>query len=56
MAQTDSVANAPELVRPLLNGMKIPALTLRDSTGAAFDLTSSIEARPAIVVFYRGGW
>ena len=45
-----------EDVRPLLIGAEIPALSLRTSDGDAFDLNASLEDKPAVIIFYRGGW
>jgi peroxiredoxin len=56
MTQPENVPNSPELVRPLLNGMKIPEVTIRDSGGAPFHLAATIQTQPALLVFYRGGW
>ena len=56
MTSSAKVAGAPEAVCPLLNGMKIPQLILKDAFGAVFDLSAAIAQRPAVLVFYRGGW
>jgi peroxiredoxin len=56
MTNPHSVAAAPELVCPLLNGMKIPEVSVRAADGSIFELTKSVRERPAILVFYRGGW
>jgi hypothetical protein len=36
--------------------MRIPQLTLTAADDTAFDLDAAIKTRPAILVFYRGGW
>ncbi len=46
----------PEDISPLLYGEKIPAVMLPDATGKEFDLNRSIAEKPAILIFYRGGW
>lgn len=56
MTNPDAVATAPELVCPLLNGMKIPEVWLRAADGSKFEATRAVRERPAILVFYRGGW
>lgn len=43
-------------VRPLLVGSTIPDLTLTAADGTDFDMRASIGKKPAVVVFYRGGW
>ena len=50
------VAPAADQVRPLLIGATVPELTLTDAEGAAFDLAAALSKKPAVVVFYRGGW
>ncbi len=56
MPSLESVPKSPEHVCPPLNGMKIPEVTVKDAYGADFDLTAAIKAKPAVLVFYRGGW
>lgn len=56
MSAHDGVATSPESVCPLLNGMKIPEATIKTADGAAFELMPAIQKRPAVLVFYRGGW
>jgi peroxiredoxin len=36
--------------------MKVPDVTVNAADGSAFDLTAAIKAKPAVLVFYRGGW
>lgn len=56
MPSLESVAKSPEQVCPPLNGMKIPEVALKDADGAEFDLKAAIKVKPAVLVFYRGGW
>ncbi len=56
MAEQAQVASSPETVCPILNGMKIPQVKLRNSDGAVFDLSAVVVQKLAILVFYRGGW
>jgi len=53
---TDDTPLSARDVRPLLLGAKIPQLTLKTVDGRAFDLNSAIAKKPAVLVFYRGGW
>lgn len=46
----------PEDISPLLIGEPIPMLKLPTSSGKTFDLNKSVAEKPAILVFYRGGW
>ena len=54
--QATDIAPTAEQVRPLLNGMTVPAIMVQDQQGKAIDLTSKITAQPTVLVFYRGGW
>ncbi len=51
-----SVPTSPEAVCPLLNGQKIPPLTLKTLENKPFDLSAAITTKPTILIFYRGGW
>jgi peroxiredoxin len=55
-ANAADIATSPDTVRPLLNGMTIPAISVLDQTGKTVDLTAKIKQKPTILVFYRGGW
>lgn len=37
-------------------GDTVPTVTVREDTGASVQLTDVVKGRPAILVFYRGGW
>lgn len=51
------VHSSPEETRPLKVGDKLPKLEhLRDSKGTHVDLGALRAERPAVLVFYRGGW
>lgn len=56
MHTTARIAASPQNVCPLLNGMRIPQVSLLTSQGGALDLTTAIGSKPAVLVFYRGGW
>lgn len=56
MATTMTVPASANDVSPLKIGLKVPDVTLLDSTGATYELTKSLANGPAILVFYRGGW
>lgn len=43
-------------VCPIKVGQKIPASVLKTVDGKSFDLNNSIQSKPAVVIFYRGGW
>ncbi len=56
MATSDPAATSPERVCPLLNGVKIPQVGVKTAEGAPFELMVAIQTKPAVLVFYRGGW
>jgi peroxiredoxin len=43
-------------VRPLLIGSTLPQISLRDTNGKAFNLNAQVAKKPAVLIFYRGGW
>lgn len=53
---SEHVASSPQDVCPLLNGMRIPQVTLGAADAAPFDLAELISTKPTVLVFYRGGW
>jgi peroxiredoxin len=55
MAAT-SIAEAPEQVTPLLNGLTIPDVTLTTTDNTNVALTALVKKQPSVLVFYRGGW
>jgi peroxiredoxin len=50
------VAGSAEDIRPLLVGTKIPGGTLTTSGGEQLDLAEAVKEKPAVLMFYRGGW
>ena len=55
-SRAQTIAASPETTSPLKIGLKMPEVTLQDSTGASYKLTESLANGPAILIFYRGGW
>lgn len=49
------VENADQ-IRPLLIGQFVPDVQVKTSFGGNINLLSLIEKKPAVVLFYRGGW
>lgn len=45
-----------EDVTPLKVGERIPAINLKTTSGAAIELRKVLNAKPTILIFYRGGW
>ena len=51
-----TIANAPEQVTPLLNGLSIPQVSLTTADGKTVALQQLVQQKPSVLVFYRGGW
>ena len=45
-----------EAVQPLLVGTQAPGGILKTGGGASFDLAAALQAKPTVLVFYRGSW
>ena len=43
-------------IRPAPIGDELPQVTLRTPRGEPFDLSRAVSERPAVLIFYRGGW
>jgi peroxiredoxin len=44
-------------IKPLVAGDKLPSnLQLQTAKGETFDLSQEVSAKPAVLIFYRGGW
>jgi peroxiredoxin len=54
-SQTD-VPESPELVRPLLPGMKAKSFDLQAADGSRVSFDPDNMDRPVVLSFYRGGW
>lgn len=50
------IAEQAKDVTPLLNGQKIPNVTLRTAEGDPVSLRAMVLQKPTVVLFYRGGW
>ena len=50
-----SMAQAVE-VKPLGVGADVPDVKVRTATGEAFSLKTAVAEKPAVLIFYRGGW
>ncbi|MAQ02669.1 MAG: redoxin [Alteromonadaceae bacterium] len=55
-ASAKELAAEANAVTPLLNGMKVPAVTLQFPDGSPVSLNALTMNKPAIILFYRGGW
>ena len=52
---TEAAASAEETA-PLEAGDRVPAARVKDMEGRTLDLSQVVAERPAVIVFYRGGW
>jgi peroxiredoxin len=50
------LAPAPNQVHPILPGSPLPDVALRTLDGKPTTLRTQVGGKPAILVFYRGGW
>lgn len=51
-----SAARSAEEICPILVGSAVPELTVRTVDGEPVDLNETIRNKPAVLIFYRGGW
>ncbi|MGH8238192.1 MAG: peroxiredoxin-like family protein [Steroidobacteraceae bacterium] len=56
LAETPAVPDEPTKVKPLQAGAAAPAFTVRDATGEPFRFEPKALQKPAVMIFYRGGW
>lgn len=54
--QDGRVADSAEEICPILVGASIPDMHLTTVEGEQFDLNAAISNKPALLIFYRGGW
>jgi peroxiredoxin len=50
------LASAPDQVRPILLGSAMPNVNLKTAAGKPLTLKNAVNGKPAVLVFYRGGW
>lgn len=56
MNTTRKIPNAPEKISPIQIGQSLPPISLKDLGSKEFNLNEAIARKPAVVIFYRGGW
>lgn len=56
IAQPRDIAPEADAVRPLLNGMTIPNVTVNLADGTPVSLAGLTMQKPTVLLFYRGGW
>ena len=50
------LAENAEAVCPLLPGMKVPEVLVRNLEGESVSLAQILSGKPSVLIFYRGGW
>ena len=55
-AYAADVPASAEDIRPLLVGSAVPDVRLPTADGGEVDLLTEAQAKPTILIFYRGGW
>lgn len=50
------IRDRAEDVTPLLNGATVPNVTVKTADGSPVSLQALLMQKPAVIVFYRGGW
>ena len=55
-AQGKPLPPSSEQVRPVLVGAALPPAVLTGDDGGSLDLAAAVAEKPAVLVFYRGGW
>ena len=55
-APAADVPTSAEGVRPLLVGSAVPDVVLPTADGGEVNLLIEAQAKPTILIFYRGGW
>ncbi len=55
-ASAADLAPSADQVRPILLGSAMPDVPLRTLSGKPITLKAQVAGKPAILVFYRGGW
>jgi peroxiredoxin len=51
-----SIPTRAEDVKPLKSGDKVPTIYLKDDNGKLVNVNLTLKQKPAVLIFYRGGW
>ena len=55
-ASDRGISTSAEEVRPLLTGQSVPSVQVKSIDGKVVNLKELVSIKPAVIVFYRGGW
>jgi hypothetical protein len=50
------IAESANDIQPVGTGDKMPAATVKTVEGEDFNLADAVTEKPAVLIFYRGGW
>ncbi len=50
------VPNSAQDICPIMVGSHIPSITLPDRSGNLVNIQDTLSDKPAVLIFYRGGW
>jgi peroxiredoxin len=50
------VPNSSSEICPIKTGEKIPELIYTAADGSSFNLNNAVKEKPAVLIYYRGGW
>lgn len=50
------IASVPLMAEPLKPGDKIPDVAVTTTAGKSLKLRAAVKQKPAVLIFYRGGW
>lgn len=51
-----AVTSVSAIAKPLGVGARLPDVTVRTEQGAEMKLPAALGSKPAVIIFYRGGW
>jgi peroxiredoxin len=51
-----TIPTSPQETTPLQAGAKTPMILLNDEQGRSVNVNATLREKPAVLIFYRGGW
>ena len=55
-AMAQKVPDSAENICPVLIGQSLPKIQIRTKGNGIFDLNAAVTKKPAVLIFFRGGW
>ncbi len=56
VALAEDVPTEPTAINPILVGSKLPEISVKTGSGKTVSLNKVLKGKPAVLVYYRGGW